>query len=561
MGAWETLLSLLILFAAALVLGTLAQELRQSSIVGYLAAGMLVGPHALGLVGEAGAVESIAELGVALLLFSIGLEFSFKRLLALGPVTFIGGTAQVVLTAAVMALVGRWCGLGWPVAVALGAMASLSSTACVVRILIDNAQIDSLWGRGSIGVLLLQDIAVVPLVLLVAALGGQSSPQQSLLLLGRTVLLGAAMFAAFYAVVNYLVPRLLTRESWARNRELPVLLAMVSATGSAWAAHAAGLSPSFGAFLAGLLLAGSPYAMQIRADISPLRSLLVTLFFAGIGMLVDPAWAVRHPLLILGTAALVLTLKPLIVLAVLKPLRYSAGIGLATGLSLAQVGEFSFVLAGIAAAGGLLQPDLFRLVISVTVLTLFVTPYLVQAAPVFCRAIEGFGGQTRLESQTAGTEGADSQSVMPSLTGRIIIIGFGPAGQRVAEGLYARHKDDLLILDLNHRNEKIALSYGLRFMLGDARLREVLEHAHIAQARAVIVALPDPETCRMIIHLTRTLSPSARIFARARYHVVQWDLLLSGAEAVVSEEDQVGERLAQEVLTALHGEDLPVESG
>jgi monovalent cation:H+ antiporter-2, CPA2 family len=561
MGVWETLLSLLILFTAALTLGTLAQELRQSSIIGYLAAGMLVGPHALGWVGEGAAVASIAELGVALLLFSIGLEFSFKRLLSLGPVTFGGGTAQVVLTAAAVALICRWFGLDWRVAVALGAMASLSSTACVVRILVDNAQIDSIWGRSSIGILLLQDIAVVPLVLLVAALGGESSPYQSLLLLGRTVLLGALMFGAFYAVVNYLLPRLLTRESWARNRELPVLLAIVSALGSSWAAHAAGLSPSFGAFLAGLLLAGSPYAMQIRADISPLRSLLVTLFFAGIGLLVDPLWIVRHPFLTAGTAVLVLALKPLIVLAVMKSLRYGAGIGLATGLALGQVGEFSFVLAGIAASSGLLEPDLFRLVISVTVLTLFVTPYLVQASPSLCRVLEGFGRQTPLLKENTGQSVAETGAESSITDGRIIIIGFGPAGQRVAEGLYARHKQDLLVLDLNQRNSKIALSYGLEFMLGDARLREVLEHAHIDKSMAVIITLPDPETCRMIIHLIRVLAPAVRIFARARYHVVQWDLMLSGAEVVVSEEDQVGTRLAEEVLSALHSEDMPSESG
>ena len=223
MGGWENLLSLLILFGAALVLGTLAEELKQNSIIGYLAAGMLVGPNALGWVGSADEMSAVAELGVALLLFSIGIEFSFKRLVSLGPIAFIGGTAQVVLTTIAGALTARWMGLEWDSAVALGAMISLSSTACVIRILVDNATIDSLWGRASVGILLLQDIAVVPLAILVLALGGNNSPVESAKLLGRTVVLGGLMFGGFYLVINYLLPRLLSRASWTRNRQLPTL--------------------------------------------------------------------------------------------------------------------------------------------------------------------------------------------------------------------------------------------------------------------------------------------------------------------------------------------------
>ena len=173
-------------------------------------------------------------------------------------------------------------------------------------------------------------------------------------------------------------------------------LQIVVSLGSAWAAHAAGMSPSFGAFLAGLLLAGSPFAVQIRADISPLRSLLVTLFFAGIGMLVDPGWVIRHPWLTASMALLIISIKPLVILGVMKALRYSMGIGLATGLSLGQVGEFSFVLAGIAASTNLMEPDIFKLIVSVTVISLFVTPYLVQAAPALCRVLEGFGRSGQL---------------------------------------------------------------------------------------------------------------------------------------------------------------------
>lgn len=559
MGAWEVLFSLLILFTAALVLGTLAEELKQSSMIGYLLAGMLVGPHVLGWVGSSGEVDVIAELGVALLMFSIGIEFSMKRLIRLGRVSLVGGTLQVVLTTAVTAALARWMGMGWEAAIAVGTMISMTSTAGMVRSLTDTASIDTVWGRGSIAISLLQDIAMVPIVLLIAALGGKGSATDSAIVLGHAVVFGALIYLALYLLVKFLLPRLLGRKSWARNREFPVLLAIVISLGSAWAAHEAGLSPAFGAFVAGLLLSTCPVAVQVRADIAPLKNLLVTLFFAAIGMLVDPVWIMENQLLTFSMAALVMFIKPLVVLAVLVFLRYGKGVGLATGLCHGQVGEFSFVIAGIAVATGLIEQEMFKLIISTSVITLFFGPYLVKAAPAVSRWTEGIGRGLDSARKEYGREGGTVTCGGPQAK-RILIIGFGPAGQRAAERLYDRHKDDLLVLEMNPRNTRIAESYGLDYIIGDARLREVLEHAKVGQTQAVIITLPDLDACRTIIYMCKILCPETRIFARARYHVFQWDLLTAGAEAVVSEEDQVGMRLADELLAALHGEELPDES-
>ncbi|HUU29164.1 MAG TPA: cation:proton antiporter [archaeon] len=555
MDAWTWLLDTLILLSAALVLGSVAEQLKQNAIVGYLLAGMLVGPNALGWVGSREEVNVIAELGVTLLLFTIGLEFSLKRLIRLGPITYLGGTVQVILTAAAGYAVSAFSGLGWQASAALGMMVALSSTACVVRMLVDTAQIDCIFGRNAVGILLLQDIALVPLVLVTVALGGESTPSQALWMLLRSVALGAAMIGAFYVIFNHLIPKVLGLRSWSKNRELPVLLAVVMSVGSALAAHKAGLSPSFGAFLAGLLLAESPFAVQIRSDVASLRTLLVTLFFAAIGMLVNPVWVMRNWALVGGMVALIVIVKPLIVWGIVRPFRFSNGIALATGVCLGQVGEFSFVLAKLAENGGIIDREIFRLVVSGTVLTLFVTPYLVRAAPMLAQwaekkfpvhkmrpAIVSIGTPVPLDS----TEPGRREEEKP-----VVIVGFGPAGRRVAEVLLPKFGKRLFVLDLNPGSRIIAESYGLEFHIGDARQIEVLEHFGVRQASVVVITVPDPDSCRQIIYLAKFLAPEALIVSRSRYHIHQWDLLMAGAEKVVDEESQVGQRLAEEVLKSV----------
>jgi K+:H+ antiporter len=548
--AWLWLLDILILLGAALLLGTLAEMLRQSAIVGYLLAGMIVGPNALGMVAGGDEVHFIAELGVTLLLFSIGLEFSFKRLLKLGPITYVGGSAQVVLTTLAGCGLATAMGFGFRQALVLGMMVALSSTASVIRLLIDTMRLDSPFGRNALGILLLQDIAVVPLVILTLALGGDSTPVESLTLLGRTLVLAALTFGAFLLLFNVLVPRLLNLKSLARNRDLPVLLAVVLALGAAWAAHSVGLSPSFGAFLAGLLLAESPFAAQIRSDVAPLRTLLVTLFFAAVGLLVDPGWVVANPLPVLLTAALILLLKPAVIHLIAKSLGYSTGTSLATGLCLAQAGEFSFVLATIAIGAGIIDDELFKLVVSVTVISLLLTPYLVRLAPRLAGWAEKlrplFGTESPVNTQQA-SDATNEPDRIPDKA--ILIIGFGPAGQQAAEHLLPTAQRRLVVVDSNPDNADWANALGVEFIIGDARGRELLEHLHLENAEAVIVTVPDQDAVRQIIHLVKAVAPEVRLLVRSRYHIFKWELILAGAEVVVDEEAQVGLRLAEELLS------------
>jgi len=537
MTGWVLLLDVLFLLTAAMVLGAICERLRQSAIVGSLLAGMLLGPHALHLVGDRAEMEVLAELGVALLLFSIGLEFSWRRLGALGPATLLSGVFQVLITMLLAAAAATGLGVGGKAALAIGAMITLSSTAVVLRMLVNRAELDSVHGRSALAILLVQDIAVVPLVLLVGMLGGEGTAGQTTLQALKTIGVAAGLVVAFILLFNHLVPRLLGARFINRNRELPILLAIVTALGSAWAAHEANLSPALGAFVAGMLLAGSPFAVQIRADISGLRTLLVTLFFAAVGMYANPAWIIGHLPAVLGLVAAIVLGKALIMWVLLRLMRRSHASAAATGVCLAQVGEFSFVLAGLARGGSVISDQTFLLFVSGTIITLVMTPYLVAAAPALGSAAQRIFGRTvtPMPSEEAAPTGGPSPPA-------VLIIGFGPAGRIAAEALRGAPVR-VRVLDLNPRIAAAARECGCLGHVGDATHPDVLSHAQVAAADVVAVTLPDPAAARRVIRQVRAEAPEAYLIARARYHVSAEELRQAGADVVVDEEEEVGRRI------------------
>ncbi len=550
MDLWTALLDVLILLLAALVLGALCERLKQSAILGYLLAGTLLGPNALDWMPNHRAVATIAELGVALLLFTIGLEFSWRRLRKIGAIGLGGGAVQVLVTTVVSAGVCVMLGLAGRPALAVGAMIALSSTACVLRLLVSRAEIDGVYGRNALGILLLQDIAVVPLVLIVTVLGHEGSVAQIGWETGRAIGAAAILVAALHLLLKYVVPVLLNAEEAARNRELPILLAIVTFTGAAWAAHRLGLSAALGAFMAGMLLAESPFATQIRSDVASLRTLFVTLFFSSIGMVVDPAWVVNHWATVAAVVAAIVFGKTAVTCGVARLFGSSAANAVATGICLAQVGEFSFVLAEVARRGELIGSDLFKLIVSATIATLFLTPYLMAAAPHLAAAVRKRSGRAR---QALRPLGESSAGLDPEMSGHIVIIGFGPAGQRIAEVLMERHKSLLVVVELNTKSADVARTYGLRTCIGDATRPEVLERLRVVTAKAVVVTVPDPASARHVIEGVRSLSPETPIIARARYHRYRSELIRAGAWALVDEEDEVGFCLAaalQKILRA-----------
>ena len=550
---WNILFDVVVLLSASLLLGALAEWLRQSAILGYLVAGMLLGPNTIGLISSPEAVETLAELGVTLLLFTIGLEFSWKRLRRTGRFGLFGGSAQVVITLLLAGSGALLLGLGARPAFAIGAMIALSSTACVLRMLVARSSLDSIRGRTSLGVLLVQDMAVIPLILLVTIMNDGGSAGQISLAVGRS--LGAAMllFGVFFILLNYIVPPLLNVGSLRGYRDLPILLAIVLGFGSAVAAHDLGLSPALGAFVAGMLMAESPYATQIRADISALRTLLITLFFSAIGMLGNPAWiAANWGAVVLLVLAIVIG-KAIIVWSIMRLLGQTHRHALAAGLCLAQVGEFSFVIAeiarqrttldlttGVEVTTGFLEHDLFMLVISSTIVTLFLTPFLVTNASRISNFSIGSFERLGIVRHAA----APREEAAEPHDNHIVIIGFGPSGSTVGESL-SHIAERVIVVDLNHNLVRAAQRFGFDARIGDARAGEVLEHLNLTSAAAVIITIPDPETSRTIIQHIHDLAPHTPIIARLRYHLHRNELENAGAQVVIDEETSIGHRLAE----------------
>jgi CPA2 family monovalent cation:H+ antiporter-2 len=558
MELWATLSDVLILLLGALVLGGICERLRQSAILGYLLAGTLLGPNALDLISSEAAVDTLAELGVALLLFTIGLEFSWRRLRRMGASALGGGTLQVIVTLVLAGSVALLCGQTKSAAFTIGAIIALSSTATVLRVLLDRMEIDSIHGRQALGILLLQDLTVVPLVLIVDLLATDATPSAVALGAGRAALMGLVLILGFYLLFIKIVPRVFGTPALRRNRELPVLLAIVVGLGSALAAHEMGLSPALGAFVAGLLLAESPYAVQIRADVASLRTLLVTLFFSSIGMLADPIWIANHWFLVGGVIVAIIVGKSILIWIVLRGFSLPHVSAIATGICLAQVGEFSFVVAAVG-RGRLIDEHIFKLMVSVTIGTLFLTPYLVAAGPIVGQRITNTSRRLRDSEPSTNT----GQPQTDARSGHIIIVGFGPAGQAVGETLYRRRRPTTVI-DLNPNALRTASRLGFDAYLGDARSAEVLEHLNVGQALGVVVTVPSPHAARDIVRHVKAMAPKTRLVVRARYHVYRWELEFAGADVVIDEEQHVGTRLASEVRRMFRTEqadDLPTSGG
>ena len=531
---WDVLRDVVLTLGVAVVFGAVAQRFRLSPVIGYLLAGLILGgPGSLDLVDNVPALEGIAELGVAMLLFAIGLDFSFAKLRRFGRVALVGGLLQITFTTIVAAVAVSAFGASTPMALVIGMMVALSSTAVVIRVLLDNAQIDSVFGLAAVGVLLVQDIVLIPFLLLIPDLGGGIPVSAAVATFGISLLKIAGLAAAMFVINHLVIRRAFDRiGNIAEREELLVLVTVVIAFGAAWTTHAMGLSAALGAFLAGLVIASAPYADHVRAEIGPVRVVLVTLFFASIGMLADLGFIVEHAPLVAGLVLAVIVGKTILASAALRIAGTRGRMALLGGISLAQMGEFSFVLAIAALAALIITAEQFQMIVSVSLITLLLTPIMMDVA-------------NRLSARGGDPDAED-------LAGRVgdrhhIVIGYGPAGQRVTRRLIERGLK-VTVIELN---PNVGGDISAQFVHGDAGKMQILRRAKVGDATSVTITVPDPSLARGIALRVRAVAPEAKVIVRGRYAQSLNDLRSTGVDAVVDEETETGEHLATATLRAV----------
>lgn len=544
--AWDIILNLVMILTAALLLGGLFERFKQSAVLGYLAAGVLLGPSVLKLIEDGEFMDSIAELGVTLLLFSIGLEFSLKRLKSMGAIAAGGGSLQVAATALVVALIGMLAGLNFAAAAVLGLVVAQSSTACVLRLLGDRAELDSIHGRNATGVLLMQDVLLVPTVLAVSSLSTQGDAATMLASVGRALGASVVLVTVLWVVTSKMLPHVFTAALLLRSRELTILLATITALGSAWVTHTVGLSPALGAFIAGIMLAESPFATQVRADIGVLKTLFLTIFFTSVGIMADLGWVRDHVLELLGAVGVLVVVKALVVWGVMLAFRNSHRNAMATGICLAQAGEFSFVLAEMAFRLGGMSNDMFRLIVSAALVTLFLSPFLVSLALPIAGRFEKLCALLRIPQPLQPTLDA----VEEHLHNHVIVTGFGPTGQAVARSVQERG-NPVVVVEMNPRTVESARQLGMKAFIGDASNEDILEHLHIQSAKAIVITIPDHRAALAVVATALKLAPHTFIVVRARYHRHAPEFIAAGAHVVLDEEVETGAILGDRIVRGM----------
>ena len=535
---------LIIVLAATISIVFVFQKLRLPTIVGFLLAGVIIGPNGLQLITSLSQVETLAEIGVVLLLFSIGLEFSFETIVSVQRRVIWAGLLQVGLTILLVLALTRFFGLSIEIGIFYGFLLSLSSTAIVLRIYNDRREINSIQGRLASGVLLFQDLCIVPMMLLLPVLGQSGK--------GSLVSIVWAVAKALFALVlivwaaRRFLPRLLHQVALLRNREIFILFVVLICLGTAWLASESGLSLALGALIAGLVISESELSHQIIADVLPLRDCFSGIFFISIGMLLNLDLLTRDFLTPLMNLLLIVGIKSLLIFAVFWWLYGSIRLAVLLGLSLAQVGEFSFILAKAGINYKLLTPANEQLFLAGSILSMIATPFLIQSVHGLAVGLEAMLGASP-ESTSAG-ETAASENVAQ---GHVVVVGYGLNGQNLARVL-KEVGIPYRVLEMDPDLVRCAKAAGEPIFFGDGTRPEILQQAGIRQARVVVIAISDPAATARVVSQARRLRPDVYIIVRTRYVAEIDHLYRLGANQVIPEEFETSVEIFARVLEEYH---------
>jgi K+:H+ antiporter len=536
---------LLLVFALAIAVLLICHQLRVAATVGLLLTGVLVGPQGLGLIGGGKEVELLTEIGVVLLLFTIGLEFSLGNLLRIKRYVLLGGAFQVLFTISASFVILKHLGVPANQAVFIGFLISLSSTAIVLRILQERAEVESPHGQISLAILIFQDIVVVPMMIVTPYLAGVGAEAQGSFV--GLILKGIGLIGFAFVAAKWLVPAVLYQIARTRSRELFSLTVLVICFAVAFLTHSLGLSLALGAFLAGLIISETEFTWETLGNIIPFKHVFTSLFFVSIGMLLDVKFLIERPAMIVLVAFSVMVLKLILISITVSLLGFPLRTSILCGLSLCQVGEFSFVLFLTGADTGLLEKNLYQLFLDVSVLTMAATPFAIALAPKAADWMVTLPFPSAVKKGFAGSLSAGKRDGHRILRDHLIIVGFGLNGRNVARTAKVAGIP-YLVVEMNPQTVRVESSKGEPIYYGDASQEAVLEEVGVKKARVVVVVISDPLATRKIAAAVRKENPNVFLIVRTRFVTEMESLYTLGVNQVIPEEFETSIEIFSRVL-------------
>jgi CPA2 family monovalent cation:H+ antiporter-2 len=539
MHDFTILKDIVIVLALALPIIYLFKRIHIPTLVGFLLAGMLIGPHGLNLISEIKEIEIMAEVGVIFLLFTIGLEVSLTQLMKMKSIMIFAGGAQVIFTILISYFIFIVFGVEPNLAILFGMLVSLSSTAIVLKLLADRDELSAPQGRLSIGILIFQDLMIVPMFLVLPMLQPENDLSYDYIL-GK---LGLAfgLLIVILLLAKFLMPKIMYQLAKLRMRDAFVIGILVIILGTAYLTHSLGLSFALGAFIAGLILAESDYHSQILADTLPFKDVFNSIFFVSVGLLLNVSFVYEYPLFILGLTISSILIKAAIIIVIVLALKYPLRIAIITGLGLAQIGEFSIIIAQASNAYNLLSEYHYNIFLATSIFTMVLTPFLFK-----------FSARIGFASQKLPTlKEIKEDKSLSKMSNHVIIAGFGLNGKNLARVL-KETGISYIVVELNPDTVQREKANGEHIIYGDVSKAEILKHVKIDTANTLVFSISDPPTTKRSVRIAKQLNPELFVLVRTRYVSEINELKRIGADAVIPEEFETSLELFRKVLMKFH---------
>lgn len=532
---------IIVLLIASIVISIIFHRIGLPTIVGFFVTGVLIGPYGLRLVTDVSSIELLAQIGIVLLLFTIGMEFSITKVKKIGIDTILAGSLQIIITTGIIIAITHFARAPLPMAILLGFIVALSSTAIIMKILIDRGEIDSPHGRLALSIAIIQDLSIIPMMIIIQGLGGIEIV--TAFSVAKTLLLAALSILLILAVSYIFAPRLIHQAARLRNREIFILTILFICLGIAWFTSKLGLSIALGAFIAGIVISESEYSYQVAAEILPFKDAFTSLFFISIGMLLEFNYFAANMHKVVTLSIAIIIFKALIIVFIGQMFKYPLRLIIIAGIGLSNIGEFSFLLMKTGEDFGLLDRELYQTLLSSSIITMAVTPFLFQRSQSIAMGVAHIFKIREFKTIESLRK--------TTLADHVIIVGYGLNGQNLVRVL----KDTgihYIIMDMDITRIRKAKKEGHKAVFGDASHPEILKKIGIENARMLVIAVSDSIATRRAVKIAKDINPSVYIIVRTRYIEEVSELYKLGANQVIPEEFETSVEIFSRVLQEYH---------